>query len=239
MLFRAVFNNVEYSDKYVYNVYKNNRTEIGLLEIENINTNNLEKVLVGVPSSRLIIADIPDETAAVYLMMKDKHVINDELKREFEMRTNYLEKEWIVYDTTLDEDTYGFLFLDKNGSAVLDRYFYTREYARYLDTVSKNIYTDVTPYNMLDKLSDIIETNDFERDIHNRLAKIICAYIRYTYQNYADKDIEKWFDEDDLISTDYMMDKLCSKGMVADYLSDIIKNHELNILIKDIEHVNS
>lgn len=239
MLFRAVFNNVECNDKYVYNVYRNNRTEIGLLEIGDINIKNIEKVLLKVPSCRFIIADIPDETAAVYLMMRDRQAINDELKYEFEMRTNYLEKDWIVYDNTLNESTYGFLFLEKNGSTVLDRYYYTREYSRYLDTVSKNIYTDETPYKMLEKLSDIIETNDFERDIHNRLASIICAYIKYTYQNYADKDIEKWFDEDDLRSTDYMMDKICSQGVVANYLYDIIKNHEMNILMKDIEHVNS
>ncbi len=232
MLARAVFFDRITDGEYLYNSYNGNRCNIGIIKIDNM-ISSLHDV-PKVHNNKIVIVDIPDETEALYNMVKYQHKLFKKDIDTYEISTPYIEKSWIVKEIDIDKDLYNLLVFDTESSTVLNRYYYTKHILAYLNKHSMDLYTDEYVYELLRCVQDYIVVTDFEKKVQQRLSKVICIYLKNRLNNHGNHsdDFYDYFDEDD--TDDDVVRKLSSSDYIFTYLKDIIIEYETSIIDRSL-----
>lgn len=227
MLARAVFFDMITDGNYIYNAYKGNRCNIGIVKIEGeISVEKLAKI----HNNSIVIVNIPEEAEALYNMIKIEHKIFDEDIDTYEISTPYIEKSWIVENIDMPKETYEFICFSKYNESVLDRYFYTKHIKNYLREHSRDFYSNEYIYNLINCIDSYIAVTDFDKNIQHRISHIICIYLKEKVNddNEHSEEYYEYFDKED--SDDDILDKLSSTTTIMEYIRDIIVNYEIDTL---------
>lgn len=228
MLARAVFFDMITDGELLYNSYKGNKCNIGIVKIKdnNISTTELAKV----HNNNIVIVNIPEETEALYNMVKYKHKLFDRDLDTYEISTPYIEKSWVLSIINVDKIIYDLICFDKDDDLILNRYYCTKHILNYLNKHDMDLYTTEYMYKLLNCIDDYIATTDFEKKIQNRLSHIICTYLRDRLNKGKEhsKEYYKYFDDTD--TDDEIHRKLSSPSMILYYIKDIILDYEISIL---------
>lgn len=228
MLARAVFFDMITDGDLLYNSFNGERCNIGIVKINDnkISTDELAKV----HHNSIVIVDIPEETEALYNMIKYKHKLFDKDKDTYEISTPYIEKAWVLKVVDIDKKVYDFICFDKDDSSILNRYFCTKHILNYLNKHDMDLYTPDYMYELLNCIDEYIATTDFEKKVQSRLSHIICIYLRDRLNKGKEHSTEyyKYFEDED--TDDEIHGKLSSPNMILQYLKDIILDYEISIL---------
>lgn len=232
MLARAVFFDKVSDGEYLYNSYKGEKCNIGIVGIgmEGLTIRELAKV----QNHSLVLINIPDEVEALYNMTKIEHKLFEKDTDTYTISTPYIEKKWVVSDTNMPRETYNFMCFNRSDDKVLDRYFYTRHIKNYLNKHATDLYTINYIYNLMNCIGEYIAVTEFDKKVQERLMHIMCLYLKERNikgRAHSDEYL-KYFKDDD--RDDDVFDKLSSPATLAEYLRDIIIDYELNALNRSI-----
>lgn len=235
MLARAVFFDKITDGDYLYNSYNGDRCNIGIIKIDDSVTSISD--VSKVHSNKIILVNIPDETEAIYNMVKYKHKLFKKDVDTYEISTPYIEKSWILKEIDVDKDLYNLLIFDTDSDSVLNRYYYMKHILAYLDKHDMDLYTEDYVYELLRCIQDYIVVTDFEKKVQQRLSKVICTYLRDRMNNTSNnkihsKDFYNYFEEDD--NDDDIIRKISSSDYIFRYIKDIIIEYEISILNRSL-----
>ena len=235
MLARAVFFDKITDGDYLYNSYNGDRCNIGIIKIDDSATSISD--VPKVHSNKIILVNIPDETEAIYNMVKYKHKLFKKDVDTYEISTPYIEKSWILKEIDVDKDLYNLLIFDTDSDSVLSRYYYMKHILAYLDKHDMDLYTEDYVYELLRCIQDYIVVTDFEKKVQQRLSKVICTYLRDRMNNTSNnkihsKDFYNYFEEDD--NDDDIIRKISSSDYIFRYIKDIIIEYEISILNRSL-----
>lgn len=232
MLARAVFFDKVDDGEYLYNSYKGEKCNIGIVGISNggLSASDLAKIR----NHSVVLINIPDDVEALYNMTKMEHKLFDKDRDTYLISTPYIDKKWIVSDTEMPRETYDFICFDKIDERVLDRYFYTRSLKSYLNKHATDMYSLEYLYKLMGYIGDYIAVTEFDKKIQSRLLHIICLFLkeRSNKGRAHSEEYLKYFEDED--REDDIFNKISSPTMIAEYIRDIIIDYELDTMNRSI-----